>query len=718
MLRWMPLVFTALLLFCWDSLGAVAATPRDKAPITGVRVAVLSVSPLEPAASAKLKPMTVQLVVTNATAQTLTDVQVAAERGYPITRSSDLSTTLASTSGRQATGITIKGASSAAATVRPGATAHLQFKTTTGLPANAGLCLCAPHAIYPLYFSVSATGATGKRQVVATATTFVPSFFQHPVPVSVVWLWPLLDRPHRAISDIDFLDNDLAGEVAPGGRLDRALRVLNDLPATVPVTGLLDLELLDELTVIATGHYTVRGKRVDSSDSAQAASAATAWLALLRALLARPNIAAQSLPWADPDVAATQVAQVSWSANPPKAMQTRITTAIGRPLPSPSLVLPSSGSLTATDLHALTTRGITSTILRPESVRPNHDADGLPYGLVQLPSGGSNVSALLADADTEQLLAQAVQGAGNGNPGGSLSRLAAKVTIGAAQEPTTGHVVVLTPPRYVDPDVAAATAAITQISRLRTVHAAALSDEVRSPEATSRTLSTAEKSGQPSNISRALRTAASDLRASRSLLETAQDSNARTAIGNLMSGLQRASSTAWASQPAAGVTFLRDLQTQLDTILEGVQLVQPSTGFYTLSSSNSPLPVTVSNSLPYAVRVVVQVRTERGLPGLTVGDSSPHIIKPRAKTSLHLHANVQRSGRFKVTVTLLAPNGTSLGSPTSLSIHSSAAFALIGKLVTLVAGVVLAIGLIVRGTRHIMRQRRPVAPLTEYPASS
>ena len=82
------------------------------------------------------------------------------------------------------------------------------------------------------------------------------------------WLWPLTEPTHRAATG-DFADDGLAAAVGAGGRLDRALAVLERLPRTfppggrdrtaVPVTLAIDPALVEELAVMAAGTYAVDG---------------------------------------------------------------------------------------------------------------------------------------------------------------------------------------------------------------------------------------------------------------------------------------------------------------------------------------------------------------------------------------------------------------------------------------------------------------------------
>ena len=97
-------------------------------------------------------------------------------------------------------------------------------------------------------------------------------------------MWPLIDRPHRLTDDTVFSDDSLATIVGPGGRLDRALTVVERTADTVPLTLVVDPELLDELAVMATGKYTVdTGAPGTSPVPGTGQLAADTWLQRFRA---------------------------------------------------------------------------------------------------------------------------------------------------------------------------------------------------------------------------------------------------------------------------------------------------------------------------------------------------------------------------------------------------------------------------------------------------
>ena len=86
-------------------------------------------------------------------------------------------------------------------------------------------------------------------------------------------------------------------------------------------------------------------------------------------------------------------------------------------------------------------------------------------------------------------------------------------------------------------------------------------------------------------------------------------------LAGFNNGIRRAESSAWRTDPAGGSALVRNLQNRIDSLTGAVHLVQPAVGTYSLSSSDSPVVVTVSNQLPRPVTVLVGVTPAAGVIG-------------------------------------------------------------------------------------------------------
>ena len=137
----------------------------------------------------------------------------------------------------------------------PQGSTDVEYRSSSDtIPDDAGLCICQ-NRIYPLYFTVHATDPNGADLVIGAGQTYIPAFGESkPQPVQVSWVWPIIDRPHRLIGDGVFTDDELAASI-DGGRLDRVLAVVETAGPLVPMTLVVDPDLIDELAVMSAGPY-------------------------------------------------------------------------------------------------------------------------------------------------------------------------------------------------------------------------------------------------------------------------------------------------------------------------------------------------------------------------------------------------------------------------------------------------------------------------------
>jgi uncharacterized protein DUF6049 len=297
-----------------------------------------------------------------------------------------------------------------------------------------------------------------------------------------------------------------------------------------------------------------------------------------------------------------------------------------------------------------------------------------------------------------------------------LPDLIAELAIRATQEPDAEHFAVLAPARYVDPSVDIAAAVITTTSRSTFAEPIALGDAVGGsllPTARSRLAAVpATAAVLPLGNLDAAAQVARELPALRSLLTTGKPPRIGTAARALLNALpgqaQRLSSSAWGRADTADTAgqFAASVTTELDTLTHGVKIVQHASGSYTLASDNSPLPITVENDLDYPVHVTVRVDAANGLLGFTARPNGTE-VEAHQKATIHLPTNIDRSGRIKVEASLWTPDGVRLGDPVSLTVRSTALGA-VGVIITIGAGAVLVLALLIRFGRQLRRRQHRV----------
>jgi hypothetical protein len=178
--------------------------------------------------------------------------------------------------------------------------------------------------------------------------------------------------------------------------------------------------------------------------------------------------------------------------------------------------------------------------------------------------------------------------------------------------------------------------------------------------------------------------------------------------------MQRAESTEWSQTPDAGAKAAMAIRNTVRGLVDGVRLIKPTTGTYTLGSSDSPLPITIDNTLSVSVYVRLQLSAVGGLPGFEPGDVGVEEVAPRSRLAVHVPVHIDRPGRIKVQVVLTTAGDQPIGPNLVLSVRSTA-LGYIGKIITYVAGAILAAALLLRAGRRLVRRRRR-AKIRDAPA--
>jgi hypothetical protein len=609
---------------------------------------------------------------------------------------------------------------------------------------------------------------------------------QPAVPTSrttVAWLWPLADRPHRDATGA-FTDDLLAGEVAAGGRLDRALAVLEELPTTaplgvpgaVPVTLAVDPALLEELSLMAAGSYTV-GDR-PGAGTADAAD----FLDRFRALAAVHPVMA--LPYADADgdsLVSVGQADVftrtlpgtgAGTARQPLAAGGTVATAPAAPAggqaggdpavpadptgttagtapaeddgsgagadlvrevlgadPVTDLAWPAGGSARPDTLALLRAGGVTGVVLAEAALSDGDRAVGDVAGAVAaarttVPAADGELSALVADG----ALAELVAGAGADPEGARLAEQRYLAELGvltgqlADEDPTAPQTVLVAPPRLVDADPAWAGAMIRDTVTEPWLGAVSVSGLAAGPVRNAGELQSPDGDG-------------AGLLPEAGLVEIARTASVRddfaaavvgdpaTVLAGYDAALARAGSAAWRADPEGFISATDDLRATVADLRDQVRLVDPAEGTYSLASNDAPLVLTVQNDLPFAVDVRVDLRA-RATVGLRTDDVGVTRLEPQSRTTVQVPTEVRQPGGFTVTATLTTPAGGALGDPVQLQVKSTA-YGTVTLAITIGAGALLGLLFLRRLVRFLLARRRgaaaagePAEPVTLPPERS
>jgi hypothetical protein len=688
------LLALALCLFSLFELapaGSASGRPRAAAApaVQAVTVLLNSMSPRSPDPGKPAQPVTFAVTVSNNTDNTYSDVELGLQRGLPIGRQELLDEAMKQPPD---TDFPVPKPLRLGTQLLPRQSLSLTYRTTSN-----DLCLCFdgvyPYALVVRGVSDPSVGATelGRLQV------FVPSFINQPRPVLVGWVWPLLDVPHRAMDTDVFVDEQLAGSVGPGGRLDRALRTAELVAGQVRLTLLVDPDLLDSLAVMAgPGGYKVRSGT--STVPGTGGRLAADWLARLKALRGQHDVVLTA--YADPDVNAVSRAGLTYSTALEPQVQARLAATLGPGLSTDLLTWPAGGGLTGKALDVLVGGGASTVLLSDAALPGQNGTEPRPDALSPLPSAAGKAVALVTDSGIQATVARALRlGSSAAN---DQQTLLAQLAIRAAQQPERSHFVVVAPDRYVDtnPEAAAQTilaergsswgrpiALRTALQTVRPVNRGALQTGAASPAAE---LSASDMAA----LNRVWQQVTS-------MNEALHDNDSAAALlGGFNNGIQRAESSAWRRDRPGGAALLRTLQGRIGQLTSAVHLVQPAVGTYSLSSADSPVVVTVSNELPRAVTVRVSVSPANGVVGFRSPPVQVQTIPARSIATIRIPTHVDRLGKFQVVAVLSTPDGRQLGAGVTLNLRATS-IGTVTKAITIVAVSVLVLALLRRLVRRI-----------------
>jgi hypothetical protein len=699
--------------------GTAAAAPGDDGPSD--RQVRIDVERLDPATVVPGDTITLSGTLTNTGEEDLTGLTVRLQRGELMRSRTEL--VAADDDPDPAT--TVAAAFKPIAEPLPvGESRPFSYTTTT-----ADLQL-GEDGVYPVLLNLNGAGSDGEQRRVGEVATYVVQQSTAPAaPTGVAWLWPLVEPTHRDAAG-RFLDDDLADVVASGGRLDRALATLERIPEVAPpggapqpvarVTLAVDPALVEALAVMAEGPYDVAGE----DDAGEGTEAAAAFLDRLRAVAADHQVLA--LPYGDTDVDALTTAGlaavatrslagtgtaatapvVPEEAGPPADQAgagARIVREVLRvPEPRTDVVWAAGASLQGQTLAVLREEGVGHVVVGSTGLADGAEAVGLGSGAA---AAGTplvdGVGGLVADAGLSTLAGNAEAVAGGVRVAGQ--RYVAELTLLARQaggDPAAPRTVLVAPPRRLDADPDGLAAMIATTGQLPGLHAAALQELIDGPVADAGGLT---PPSAPAGLDPA---ALTDVQAAVQVRDDLAGSvvgDAAAALAPYDAAAARATSVSLVDDPQRAQQAAADLRSTVSGLLDEVTLLAPADGTYSLASSDAPLVLTVRNDLPFAVRVLLQVRTRSGV-GLSVADIGVQELAPLQRATLQVPTEVGQSGRFSVTARLTTPTGGALGETVELQVTSTA-YGVISLAITIGAAVLLGLLFLRRLVLFLLRRR-------------
>ncbi|MGC4947532.1 DUF6049 family protein [Streptomyces sp. DT224] len=533
--------------------------------------------------------------------------------------------------------------------------------------------------VYQLGVSLSGrTSHTVYDQVLGIKRTFLPwQDGDRDSKIGISYLWPLIASAHLTAetgSDEQqtpvFADDDLAAEIAPGGRLEQMV----SLGTRLPVTWVIDPDLLASVDAMTKPY------RVKSGDTTVAGTnqdVAKKWLTSLEAAVSDGKVVA--LPFGDPDLAsiAHRGKNVSGTLS---HLQTASEVAgmtvetILHLKPSTDFAWPVDGAVDPSIVDVATSAGAHHVIARSDSL----DETG---NLVYTPSAarpiGGGTTAVVSDAR----LSTAFQG-DMGNAGTStlaVQKFLALTLALAEQDTDKDRSVVVAPQRT--PTVAQAQSMARAIDTLdddRWTKSEGLAQAATTEPDSEATTDVPPASRYPKKLRRQeLPTQAfQDIKSIQSSLDNFQvilthPERVVTPFGN---AVNRSMSTSWRGRPLEAQQYRDSVRTYLQGLVGEVQLVPKSD--ITLSGRSATIPVTVQNRLLQDVdHLVLRLKSDNATRlKLNDGGSTaeqPIQIGAGHSQSVKFDAAANINGQVQMTAQLYTEDGTPYGEEMAFTVKVS-----------------------------------------------
>ncbi|MCP2261386.1 hypothetical protein LX15_005112 [Streptoalloteichus tenebrarius] len=660
---------------------------RGDDPARAVRVDVTSLSPQVVTASGPNK-VTVTGRVTNTGNRRVENVEVKLQRGEALRTSDRLRDALR---GSENTRYIDPAPQRVADGVDPGQSVEFTLEMKLRPIASDSLRVNEP-GVYPVAVVVNGRPQRGGSAALDEARMLLPvtglpdggpnAGAGRPVPLTM--LWPLVDRP-RVVGTADdgravLGDDELATSFAQGGRLADLVRAVEqEAPAGSPLGNALcfavDPDLLSTAEAMSRG-YLVRRDRSGAEVDGSGANAAKSWLARLKEVVKGRCVLA--LPTADVDVVALSRAGLSEVTGKAVTEGARTVKDVLGVDPASKVVWPHDGVLDERAMSDLVSLGTTSVLLEPRGLQDT-PAGSAPVRVAGgQASGGQAPLGLRIEPLFDSALDPVAQGSGQDGRATTAAQNALGVLVHRTTVARPDGPLVLAPPRRWGLPADALRGLLHTARDLvdgRFAEPTGLPQlATTTPDAGTAALTyPVDAGGQevPPNVTARLTTIHNQVRDLLSAMKP-DPANNNYLPGNLVSPIQlgvfRSVSTAWRGAPALAESWATNTADQLDDLREGVKVLGQATP-YTLASSDSPLPLTIANTLPVTVHVQINILSAAGLRTQKLEVQQ---VSARTSRSLRIPTEVQRSGQFYVDVSVSTPGGTPLGQTTRLRVTSSA----------------------------------------------
>ncbi|MFB8030469.1 MULTISPECIES: DUF6049 family protein [unclassified Streptomyces] len=561
---------------------------------------------------------------------------------------------------------------------------------------------------------VSVTGRTSDYaydQVLGIQRTFLPWQPEEAESrTKLSFLWPLIASAHvTAETGSDeqqtpvLANDDLALELAPGGRLEQ----LVSLGRQLPVTWVIDPDLLATVDAM-TKNYRVKDGDTTVAGTNQAI--AKKWLTDLQAAVKDGKVVA--LPFADPDLAsiAHRGKNVSGALSHLQTATEVAGTTVETVLhvkPSTDFAWPVDGAIDPSVVDVATSAGAHKVIARSDSLK---ETGGLPYTPTSARPIGGGTTAVVSDYRLSTAFTGDMSKAGTSTL--AVQNFLAQTLALTGQDPDNERSIVVAPQRT--PTAAQAQTMARALQALSTEHWTQPADLMaaagQKPDARATTKVPAASQYPKRLRSQELPTQAfQDIRTTQDSLNSfqvilTQPDRVVTPFGN---AINRAVSTSWRGRPLEAQQYRDAVRTYLQGLTNEVQLITKSD--VTLSGRSATIPVTVQNKLVQDVDHLVLRLTSGNATRLKLNDGAavaeqPVKIAGGHSQSVKFDAAANANGQAQVKARLFTSDGVPYGEEMTFTVKVSEVTPTV--LLVIAGGLLL---LVLAGIRMYTHRKRTVA---------
>jgi hypothetical protein len=690
-----------------------AATPTHAAEQGSLKAAsgsdtvAVAVDSLTPAIPGEGDTLTVSGTVTNEGKQAVTDAQVDLRLGPALNTRSDIDTVARGTADQQGLdGAPVGGKYVKEFAKLPPGVAHRFSISVPVDKLNLG-----GDGVYQ--FAVSLSGETSARpwnHVLGIQRTFLPWQPDGPdAKTRTTVLWPLVSSAHMTAQTGSnesqtpvFSDDELAEEIAPGGRLQQLVSLGKELD----VTWVIDPDLLASVDAM-TESYQVQGEG-DATTPGTHQAVARDWLAELQEAVRDKEVVA--LPFGDPDLAslAHNGTNVTGSLNHLKEATDVAADTVDSILhvePTTDFAWPVNGAVDPSIVQVATSGGADKVIARSDSLM---ETKGLPYTPSAARPIGGGTTAVVADARMSTVFEGNLTRASSSTL--AVQRFLAQslalnlqtdkqrsIVVAPQRMPTAGQA------QAMAEAVAALQGGTWSQSQELTAAATAKPDSGATTKvpAASKYPSSLRKQELPRSAFEQIETTQDKLDKFKVIL-TNQD-RVVTPFGRAMN---REMSTSWRGRSAEAADYRNGVEAYVDSLAGQVTLIDKSET--KLSGRSATIPVTVQNNLVQGVEHLVLRLTSTSPRRLEIGDGDfyeqPVTVSGGHSQTVKFPTSAQANGQAEVIAQLYTEDGQKYGAPVRFDV----------RVTEFTATVMLVIGggfllLVLAGFRMYTQRKRAAA---------